>query len=270
MKNDTGKNYQTMKVFDCQWDPGMPEDVRITGGKMKKKKEEPISLQTMLGRLRDPRGFYYGAAEYDYDSYKACQNGSSCCDHDYCRCGVITNAHIKSVNINYVIDLMTKDCQDELLCYCVDRVMRISKVMDVNSWKINISGGYYGEEVHGVSLIEEAEKDTSNMLVELDKLTNIDKIKKLLEYEYGWVLPKLKSLTRVKISEIPLEDINLFNDSYVRKLSKESIDYYKDYKLPRAVCILAADHSNIVIDGYHRMMSAQKNKLATVKIIELV
>jgi len=28
MKNDPGKNYQTMKVFDCQWDPGMPEDVR--------------------------------------------------------------------------------------------------------------------------------------------------------------------------------------------------------------------------------------------------
>jgi hypothetical protein len=28
MKNDPGKNYQTMKVFDCQWDPGMPKDVK--------------------------------------------------------------------------------------------------------------------------------------------------------------------------------------------------------------------------------------------------
>jgi hypothetical protein len=25
---NTMNNFKTMKVFDCQWDPGMPEDVR--------------------------------------------------------------------------------------------------------------------------------------------------------------------------------------------------------------------------------------------------
>ena len=39
--------------------------------------------------------FHY-SCQYDYQEDRPCQHGSDCCDNDYCRCGVIENAHVTS------------------------------------------------------------------------------------------------------------------------------------------------------------------------------
>jgi hypothetical protein len=201
--------------------------------------------------------------EYDYD-----YDGWCGCNDDYCHHHKINNAKVGEVNVDYIVEELSKGCSI-LDTYCIDRVLRGSKLPDTSSWEVSIVKGYYGEEVDGVELDGAVRKDIVDQLTELSGITdNADKVKKVLEFEYGYLLPKLQLLTTAKIVKVPLDSVQLFNQDYLRKVSKETVDYYQSYKLPRGVCVKEGDHYSLV-DGYHRMFSALKYKLATITIIEL-
>lgn len=222
----------------------------------------------MIEKIQAGTVFGYGCAEYDYDNYNACAHSSDCCKDDYCRCGVIQNAHVTSVNADYIVKAITKDCTDTMLVYCVDRILRASKALELHSWEVNVCGGYYGEEVEGVRLESKVQDELIKMISSLEKLTPIEMVKKALEYEYGYVLPRLQKCTDVKIITVSLSKVKMFNDEYLRKVSKEAVEFYKKYDLPRGVCVYKGGCYSLV-DGYHRMLAAQNSSEDSVSIIEI-
>jgi hypothetical protein len=222
-------------------------------------------LQTLIQKLEHPgrweRFFGYDTAEFDYDRTDC--TGCS----DYCRCTRIINAHITEINVDVILDNLTKDLDDVLLTYCVDRTARASKLLNKDSWEVDVQGGYYGDEANGVRLHDTVLSDLIQSLKDLEPLSDADRIKKVLVDEYGYLLPHLVTCTKVKVIQADLGQMEMRQDHYRSKIAKEMVDYYTDYKFPRAACTYQGTYT--VIDGYHRMFSAQKQALKSVPIIVL-
>ena len=62
--------------------------------------------------------------------------------------------------------------------------------------------------------------------------TDIEKIKFILELEYGYLLDKVKSTTVAYISTVYTRAIDLPQQEYFVKLDKDVIADYKNRKLP--------------------------------------
>ena len=118
---------------------------------------------------------------------------------------------------------------------------------------------------------EEKIVEAYNKILELTN--DIEKIKYILELEYGYLIDKVANATSATIEEVDTEKIKLPQKEYFVKLSKEVIEDYKDRKLPIAVCIKNKDRfldvfdTYTLVDGYHRFV-ANKDQ-ATTKIIVL-
>jgi hypothetical protein len=211
--------------------------------------------------------------DYDYD-----RSACTCEAHewlDYCRCTTIERAWVESINIKEVIDkLYTKYCKEhsEINEYCFERICMVMKIYDKDYYEVESCPGYYGEEIGGVYFEKEEELvNTYNELLTLG--SDIEKIKYVLELEYGYLLDRVKFKTSAKVEEVDTEKIKLPQQEYFVKLSKEVIEDYRNRELPVAVCIKNKDRfydvfdTYTLIDGYHRFV-ANKEK-ATMKIIVL-
>jgi len=198
--------------------------------------------------------------DFDCDTYHACQHGSDCCDGDYCRCGSIINTRITDVSFYENRSIKKLKLVDQ---YYVDRIIRLSGVLKHENWDVDICGGYYGEETNGAILDYGVQGDFEKYLREGSALSDADKFKKLLEIEYGYVLDVLKPLNKIRLLERSPKSLLLFNDHYYGKIDP---NLYKDHWLP--VCVARKEGKKyVVIDGYHRLAAAMKNK--TVKFFEL-
>ena len=199
--------------------------------------------------------------DYDYDEYHPCRHGSDCCDNDYCTCGQITNTRVKD-SITFSLPLKLKTIDQ----YYFDRVIRLSAALDPESWDVGVVSGYYGQEIGKITLDSSVEAEILQRLNVPDKTSDVDKIKKLLEFEYGYVLPVLEPMNKVKIVDVNPKNLLLFNDRYYGKAKN---NLYDDYDLP--VCVVRKDPAKrgkyIVIDGYHRL-SSNMNK-QKVQVFEL-
>jgi len=212
--------------------------------------------------------------EYDYDR-SACA-----CDAyergDYCRCTTIERAWVESINIKRVVDkLYTKYCKEhsEVNEYCFERICVALKIYDKDYYEVESCGGYYGEEIDGVYF--EDEEKIFNSYNELLKLgSDIEKIKYVLELEYGYLLDRVNIKTSAKIEVVSTEKIKLPQQEYFMKLSKEVIEDYKNRKLPVAVCIKEKDRfydafdRYILIDGYHRFIANKERKTNKIIVLE--
>ena len=130
----------------------------------------------------------------------------------------------------------------------------------------------YGDEV-------DVKQAIKNKLNEISNLSDVEKIKKVLEYEYGYLLDAIKDAKSVEIKEVPFDSIKIGNDSYHSKI--KDFEMYKDYEGPIAICTTESyvKHWSVkfsketdyyrIIDGYHRYSAAKLNKKDTVKIIVL-
>lgn len=243
--------------------------------KTKAQKTSEQILSEHIDSLEDSSTWRYAdGVEYDYDHYRPCSNGSDCCDNDMCRCGIIKDAKVTSINPVKITAALTAGIQNEVLAYCVDRVVVNSGILDVDNWEVSVSRGYYGEEIDGVGPVSSV---TSSLVKELTKLLDEDnespykRIKIALEAEYGYLIPKLQNAEyAVMVVEVSPSVIQMGNDDYMRKVSKKTLEFYAEYKLPRGVCINNGRDAFRLIDGYHRVTSALQNKLDTIKIISLV
>lgn len=219
----------------------------------------------IMSKAHEPYTLAYYAVECDYDTDYNCDE--ECCG-DYCRCGVIVDAKIKSIDVDQILKKLIPTNDDVMASYCIDRVIRSSKMLDKGSWEVDICNGYYGQECRGGVLDSSVQKEIIDMLTKLETLSDLKRVRQLLIYEYGYLLPYLQEYNAVKIENIKLDQIKLFNREYQKKVSKKEVDYYADYQLPRAVCIMEGDQYT-VIDGYHRMVSAHNQNLGSVSIIQL-
>ena len=177
-----------------------------------------------------------------------------------------------SVNVESLIKDSIKGSTDKIWNYCVDRVFRSLKIFDFNSWDKQNYTGYYEEIYTEVNLSYSKANQVIDVLTEIDTLSDCDKIKKILELEYGYLLPMLEHKTKVSIADNVIKDKLHLSENYMKKISKEDIEMYKNYAMPVAICVRRHEATTTngysVIDGYHRTLAAQQNqKIKNVSII---
>ena len=188
----------------------------------------------------------------DYDEDFPCQNGSDCCDGDYCRCGVIENARVKS--IPDVLNLLFSE-EAEIDRYCIDRILAISKIWNKELWDVDVCGGYYGQEIYSVKFRHSSEVDEH--IASVLSLGDIkSKIEYILKLEYSFLLDSVKD-KQWEFRDIRWSQLSFGNDSYRHKL--DDSPYYDDYQLAKGICIQSTsdDAKYKLIDGYHRLSKYQ-------------
>lgn len=201
------------------------------------------------------------------------------CSEDYCRCTSIAHTKINSVDLNSLIDCLLYNKQNWKQSYdksshffdyyIVDRLFRICKLYSCENWEVNRCPGYYGEETDGCSLSEELKIRVISYLKEISILSNYDKILKILELEYGFILDRLKNFADIEIIETDISNIKIVQVDYGRKVLSEDLSLYKNYNLIHGICTKNSDNSFSIIDGYHRVLAAQQYNKSKIKILVL-
>jgi hypothetical protein len=221
--------------------------------------EEPKSVIAYVNNL----SFYYEGVEIDYDRI----DGETSSD-GYDRSSTIVNTRVTSVDISRVSKVLCDALKEfkykieEIDEYCVDRILRLHKAYENDSWTIHVKSGYYGEEIGSVNLtaIEAIAPD-------LEKCASLKTIKEKIEFvltlEYGYILDDLKACD-YRIEEVNRSGIKMLQDHYYKKVG--ICDYYKDIKLP--VCVVLSEDPKYpkfrLIDGYHRFTSNTKEKIKVI------
>ena len=235
--------------------------------RVKNKITKTTPLQKLALELSNSERLRY-YIDIDYDYHYECQNGSDCCDNDYCRCGVIENITINSINTWQIADAISKHYHNKLFTYCVDRIFSSSKAIDPGNWEAYAVRGYYGEEMGGVRLNNAIQNDILEKISAIETLADIDKIKFILKNEYGYVLPRIEKMKNVEIVSINVQHIELPNENYTEKIKCDDNFDYTNYDLPAAICVKRGEYYS-VIDGYHRVLYALKNNKKKISIIFL-
>lgn len=199
--------------------------------------------------------------EYDSETYHPCQNGSTCCDNDYCRCGKIQNARVTDFDINKFIHSFSNE---EIPNYFLDRIFSIAKV-DTNSFEVEVEGGYYGQETGAITL----HCDFSLLNDRITPYTSdIELVKLALEFEYDSLLPIVKKSTSASIKEIDRSLIIAGSKSQIEMVKKTSYpERYKNYDYPIGVCVMNAKRKYRLIDGYHRYAASFEKKMVKVVVL---
>ena len=222
--------------------------------------------------------------QYDYNNYTSCSE-SGCDEEGICRCSIIENAHVVSVNIpnmvnhifdnyfdnsisskrNSTINSILGGVSKEIDIYTIDRILRINEAHEPSNWDIQVCSGYYGQEIDGVILEDVV---SSKIEKQIDDAFNIidltERIEYLLTLEYGNVLPELKGC-KYSIEKVERDSIIFGSDSHFRKVNEKKLDHYSDknYNGIRGIAISKGDRLRL-IDGYHRCTTSEDR---TVKLL---
>ncbi len=235
----------------------------------------------MIETLR--KDFKY-MVSYDYDTIYSCEE-SGCIEEGICRCGYITNTYLDKVDVSSISNniyseifnnsISTKrhnainslwGISEDIEKYTIDRILRINKIWKPEFWDINISGGYYGQEVDEVVLIEDVVKRINFQLEKAFEIDNLkERIDYLLELENGFLLEDIKN-REYNISIIDIDDVVFTNSDHKRKVLVEELEHYSDKNYLGIRGIVKKDGTKFkIIDGYHRL-SKTENKLVKVLV----
>lgn len=226
--------------------------------------------------------------EYNYDTYTSCSE-SGCNEEGICRCSIIENAHVVSVNIplmtthiygnyfdnststkrNSTINSILGGISKEIDIYTIDRILRINGTYKSSNWNIKICSGYYGQEVDEVKLKDEVAKKIETQINDAFSIIDLKKrIEYLLMLEYGSILPELNEV-KYSIQSIERDKVIFGNDEHYRRVNSKKLDHYSDkiYNGIRGI-VLCKDDNYRLIDGYHRC-SASENRFIKILIAKL-
>ena len=199
---------------------------------------------------------------------------SHCECEGICRCSIITSAHVTEVCISTLVSGYRKKLS-EIDEYCIDRILRANKVYDTSKYDIAIRNSYYGQEIGRVTLDRKLAEICDREVNQVLNLKTVSaKVKHILSVEYGYLLPGLDSLefNRVKVRKV---DVHYGQPDHAaavyRKLTKEGVDFYRDYlkDRPEAICGVCTREPTEVsqsaqyrlIDGYHRCAAAERDSI---------
>ena len=223
---------------------------------------------------------------YDYDTIYSCEE-SGCNEEGICRCGHITNTYLNKVDVSEIVTDIYSEIFDnsistkrhnainslwgislEIQKYTIDRILRVNKIWKPQFWNINVSGGYYGQEIDEVVLIEDMVLKINSELEMAFQIDNLsERVEYLLTIENGFILDDIKD-KRYHISVIDIDDINFSNTEHKRKVVIEELEHYSDRNYSGIRGIVKKDGIKFkLIDGYHRL-SKTENKLVKVLVIE--
>lgn len=209
------------------------------------------------------------ACKYDVDFDTERSNCTSECynSDDYCRCTEITSATVESIDVNSILNNVKDLAYSDIQNYGLDRLLRY-EVSNKEIYEADISGGYYGEELHGAMIESHALNNITNKLIEFASCkSDFDKVMYLLKNEYGYILDDIleRNFKQANIKEIDSLEIT-YNKEHYRRLDKSIIDQYKYYKEPRCI-VYQKDGKYILVDGYHRLVSAKNNGKDKISVI---
>jgi hypothetical protein len=197
------------------------------------------------------KDFHY-MVEIDYDRDRHCHD-YRCNDEGICRCATIHNARVVDVCLDYIIKDITNKNTPLIDLYGIDRILTKLNVKDNDNWEIGICGGYYGEEIDRVTLVnaKEVQKEIDKFLA----LKSIEeKVEHLLNFEYGYLIEKVKNLSWEE-KVIDYSKVSLLED-VMRKANKDIVNEYKEY--PYYKCVVIKDGKKFrLIDGYHRFVAVK-------------
>lgn len=200
--------------------------------------------------------------DLSYDTDYDCEAAG--CD-SICRCGSISNPHIRSVN-SWVIANHFADSGDPIQYYAIER---FCSRLSTDDFRIEWSGGYYGDEIDTVELKDAAKAD----IVQIKNLRGQDLVEFALKNEYDDVLPQHKNREWAHAEKISFKYVVLGNINR-RDIDKGRVEFYKraianrnkdDYN-PVLLCEL---HEGLyrVIDGYHRFTAIKELGIQKIDII---
>ena len=198
---------------------------------------------------------------------------SGCNEEGICRCTTILNAKVESIKFSSLVEEIHKQhfsnrkslqrnnilnsilysSTEKIDHYLIDRVLRINKIFISDNWTIDISSGYYGQEIDRVCLnYELAKKIEQEITTGLQLFSLNEKVEYLLMLEYGQILPQLKN-REWEIKNISIKQISIPNKNHFNKCQNLS-DYYqiRNYQLIRGIVIEDGQMFRLV-DGYHRI-----------------
>jgi len=223
---------------------------------------------------------------YDYDTIYSCEE-SGCNEEGICRCGCITNTYLNKVDVSAIVNNIYSEIFDnsistkrnnvinslwgissEIQKYTIDRILRVNKIWKPEFWNINVSGGYYGQEIDEVILIEDMVLKINSQLEMAFQIDNLsERVEYLLTLENGFILDDIKD-KKYHISVIDIDDIIFSNTEHKRKVVIEELEHYSDRNYSGIRGIVKKDGIKFkLIDGYHRL-SKTENKLVKVLVIE--
>ena len=223
---------------------------------------------------------------YDYDTIYSCEE-SGCNEEGICRCGHITNTYLNKVDVSAIVTNIYSEIFDnsistkrnnvinslwgissEIQKYTIDRILRVNKIWKPEFWNINVSGGYYGQEIDEVILIEDMVLKINSQLEMAFQIDNLsERVEYLLTIENGFILDDIKD-KKYHISVIDIDDIIFSNTEHKRKVVIEELEHYSDRNYSGIRGIVKKDGIKLkLIDGYHRL-SKTENKLVKVLVIE--
>ena len=223
---------------------------------------------------------------YDYDTIYSCEE-SGCNEEGICRCGHITNTYLNKVDVSAIVtniyseifdnSISTKrhnainslwGISEEIQKYTIDRILRVNKIWKPQFWDINVSGGYYGQEIDEVVLIEDMVLKINSQLERAFQIDNLsERVEYLLTIENGFILDDIKD-KKYHISVIDIDDIIFSNTEHKRKIIIEELEHYSDRNYSGIRGVVKKDGIKFkLIDGYHRL-SKTENKLVKVLVVE--
>ncbi|QDJ96317.1 hypothetical protein Xoosp13_130 [Xanthomonas phage Xoo-sp13] len=133
--------------------------------------------------------------------------------------------------------------------YAIDRLFRMHKVYDSTKWTVDVTRGYYGDEIGDVSFNGKSDflEDVDNMLkLQQDSLAIV---KFVLLREYSYLIDAVRDATGFGLIWIDPGDLRHNND-YMTRVKRFEVDDYEiaDIDLPIGVVY----QGKFLVDGYHR------------------
>jgi hypothetical protein len=204
-----------------------------------------------------------------------------CDDEGICRCYVIDEVHLYDINLRKLRNFILKsigmvrgrdlgfaivDDYNEMNPYCVDRIIHKYKLWTQEAWRVDWGGDYYGESVFSIG-IANADEIEGHIWAIYTMENDIDKLKYVLNLEYGHILPEIDG-SELVLDIVETKDVILSSRNRKEALYSfiEKDDIYGDYDLARAVCY-EKNGKFVAVDGYTRM-SANKDVVSKIIIVK--
>lgn len=238
-----------------------------------------------MSKLKN-KDFRY-SVNYDYDTQYSCYESG--CD-SICRCGTIYNTTVTDVYIESIVSdiysvyfdnsLSTKrdnkinevlfGVTKEIDIYTIDRIIRHFKVYEPDRWEVGVEGGYYGDEIGDITLLNSVAQyieDSLDIAFSINDLSG--RIEYLVGLEYGHLLPELEGCS-YEIINVDKSDIIFGSDGHYQKVKTKKLDHYIDSKYHGIRGIVIEKDRKVgskfrLIDGYHRCTASTGSKVRVLK-----
>lgn len=240
--------------------------------------------------INSEQDFKY-SIQYNIEGNYSCES-HGCNDEGICRCFSISDVEIyhvdipsiaysiyddlfnqKSIeykrdsNLSKILDGIDGETKKILDIYFIDRLLRINKIYKSDCWDTNYGSGYYGEELHSITLRKKEIDILNKKISEIFLYQTLkEKCEFILKEEYGYLLDSIKD-KQFKVLDILVSDIEFSQKDYKSKIDTRGNYSDKEYDSIRAICLKDGEKWR-VIDGYHRLTQTKLDKVKIIAVYE--